>query len=229
MILTFKRGKKKFIIKIHPQTFQALRRDIYNTWIEQNQKYVDRNSNKRIAYIYMKDMTSKSLRNFIIEMSTEAHYKDAIILDLRYNNGGNVHDQVLNFLSQRPYAKWKIRGGKYTNQPHFAPSAKPIVLLINARSLSDAEMTAAGFKALRLGTIIGTETYRWVIFTNGKSLVDNSFYRMPSIGCYTLNLNDLEKNGVSPDIYVKKTFKDRQEGKYPQLDKAIKVLMEKLK
>ena len=67
-----------------------------------------------------------------------------------------------------------------------AVAAKPIVMLINEQSLSDAEMTATGFKALKLGKVIGTETYRWIIFTSGKGLVDGSFLRLPSWGCYTL-------------------------------------------
>ena len=91
------------------------------------------------------------------------------------------------------------------------------MLLINEQSLSDAEMTAAGFKELGLGTIIGTETYRWIIFTSGAYLVDGSFYRLPSWGCYTPDGDNLEKAGVSPDISVVTTFKDRLEGRDPQL------------
>jgi hypothetical protein len=56
--------------------------------------------------------------------------------------------------------------------------------LINEQSLSDAEMTAAGFKSLNLGKIIGAETYRWIIFTSAMGLVDGSSHRMPGWGCY---------------------------------------------
>jgi tricorn protease len=81
--------------------------------------------------------------------------KDALILDLRYNTGGNVHDEVLRYLSQKTYLKWKYRNGSLTGQSNFAPADKPIVLLINEQSLSDAEMTAEGFKALKLGNHCG--------------------------------------------------------------------------
>lgn len=141
---------------------------------------------------------------FLLDMVEQENRKDAVILDLRYNTGGNVHDKVLNFLSQKPYLQWKYREGKMTTQPNFAPSGKPIVLLINESSLSDAEMTAAGFKALKLGKIIGQDTYRWIIFTSGKGLVDGSSYRLPSWGTYTLDGQNLEKTGVKPDIYIKK-------------------------
>ena len=85
-------------------------------------------------------------------------------------------------------------------------------------------MTSAGFKALKLGTIVGTESYRWIIFTSAKGLVDGSSYRLPSWGCYTLDGQDLEKTGVKPDVYVKTTFLDRMNGRDPQLEKAVEVI-----
>ncbi len=103
------------------------------------------------------------------------------------------------------------------------------MLLINEQSLSDAEMTAQGFKALKLGTIIGNSTYRWIIFTSGVGLVDGSSVRMPSWGCYSLEGKDLEMNGVSPDIQVLNTFEDKINGRDPQLDRAIEELLKKIK
>ncbi len=226
--LSFLRGKKQIVVYIHPGDNQDYKSLLYDEWIRENHDYVDRKSNHRIAYLHMKDMGGNELKKFIIGMTTEAYKKDALILDLRYNRGGNVHDDVLNFLSQRPYTKWKYRGGKFAPQPNFAPAVKPIVLLINEQSLSDAEMTAAGFKELKLGKIIGTESYRWLIFTSGKNLVDGSFYRLPSWGCYTLDGRDIERHGVTPDIRVDCTLKDRLDGKHPQLDKAITEIITQL-
>jgi C-terminal processing protease CtpA/Prc len=162
-------------------------------------------------------------------MTEQLNNRDALILDIRYNTGGNVHDEVLRFLSQRSYLQWKYRGGQLTKQPNFAPSDKPIILLTNEQSLSDAEMTATGFKALKLGKIVGNETYHWIIFTSGAGLVDGSFVRLPSWGCYTLDGKDIEFNGVQPDIKVINTFEDKINGRDPQLDKAIDEIMKDLK
>ncbi len=228
--LTFRRDGKERVVKIHPQSYSSLAgRLLYDEWIENNQKIVDEKGKKRIAYAYMKNMGEGELNKFLIEMNTEAYQRDGLILDLRYNTGGNVHDGVINFLSQRPYLKWKYREGAFTVQPNFTPAAKPIVLLINEQSLSDAEVTAQGFKELKLGKIIGNETYRWIIFTSGKGLVDGSFYRLPAWGCYTLDGKNLEKEGVKPDIFIKTTFKDRLENKDPQLEKAIEEVIKDLK
>ena len=123
---------------------------------------------------------------------------------------------------------WKYRDGELTGQSNFSMSGKPIIMLVNEQSLSDAEVTSSGFKELGLGKIIGTETYRWIIFTSGMGLVDGSFYRLPSWGCYSLDGKDLEMSGVSPDIEVPKNFNDRLKGNHPQLDRAIEEILKEL-
>jgi tricorn protease len=227
--LTFDRKGKEIKVKIHPESGGQFGEDLYDEWIENNRKVVTEKSKNRIAYVYMKNMGTEALQEFLQDMVDDAYKKDALIVDLRYNTGGNVHDAVLQFLSQRPYLQWQYRGGQRSPQPNFAPSGKPIILLVNEQTLSDGEMTATGFKALGLGKIIGTETYRWIIFTTGRGLVDGSFYRIPAWGCYTLDGKDIEKTGVSPDIYVKTGFTDRLENKDPQLDRAIEEIMKQLK
>jgi tricorn protease len=226
--LTFKRGSDTHQVKVHPASYFALRTNRYDEWVDDNQRRVDEQTDKRVAYVHMKNMGGGELENFLIEMTSETYQRDALILDLRYNTGGNVHNDVLQFLSQQPYLQWKYRNGDYASQPNFTPAAKPIVLLINEQSLSDAEVTAAGFKKLELGTVIGTPTYRWIIFTSGKGLVDGSFYRLPSWGVYSLDGQNLERTGVEPDIYVDNTFTDRLNGKDPQLDRAIDEILKQL-
>jgi len=225
--LTFKRNSKEFTVKVHPQS--SIFSNLYDEWIDNNKKRVDEKSNKRIAYSCMKNMGQQELEHFIIDMTEQLNNSDGLILDLRYNTGGNVHDEVLRFLAQRSYLQWKYREGKATRQSNFAPSDKPIVLLTNEQSLSDAEMTSQGFKALKLGKIVGNETYHWIIFTSGAGLVDGSFVRIPAWGCYTLDGKDLELNGVQPDIKVINTFEDKINGRDPQLDTAINEILKEVK
>ncbi|MDX1939942.1 MAG: S41 family peptidase [Saprospiraceae bacterium] len=227
--LTFRRGSEEYTVKVHPQSYGSLNSLLYDEWIDNNQRIVDEKGKKRVAYAHMRNMGQGELNSFLIDMTSEAYQREGLILDLRFNTGGNVHDDVLRFLSQRPYLKWKYREGAFTLQSNFTPAANPMVLLVNEQSLSDAEMTATGFKQLGLGKIVGTETYRWIIFTSGKGLVDGSFYRLPSFGCYTLDGKNIEQEGVKPDIFVKTTFKDRLEGRDPQLDRAIEEVMKGLK
>lgn len=227
--LTFSRMGEEITHQLHPQSYRTLSGCFYNEWIDDNKVRVDELSNKQITYAHMKNMGGGELNNFIMSMTRNLKGKKGLILDLRYNTGGNVHDEVLRFLQQRTYLQWKSREGKLSNQSNFSPSDFPIVLLINEQSLSDAEMTAAGFKELGLGKVIGVETYRWIIFTSGMGLVDGSYHRLPGWGCYTMDGVNLERSGVSPDIVVYQSFKDRLAGKDPQIEKAVEEILNQAK
>ncbi|MDD3891745.1 MAG: S41 family peptidase, partial [Bacteroidales bacterium] len=176
--LTIKREGVEIKVNVPTHTAEEISDLLYDEWITRTKEYVNKKSNGQAAYVHMKDMSTKSYEQFVIDMTTHANNADALVFDLRYNRGGNVHDDVLSFLSQKPYLNWKYREGMLSPQPNFAPSAKPMILVMNEHSLSDAEMTAAGFRELGLGKLLGTETYRWIIFTSGKSLVDGSFVRI---------------------------------------------------
>lgn len=227
--LTVLRGGTEIQTRVHPQKNNDFKNLLYDEWIENNRNKVQTLSDNRIAYSHMKNMTAPELERFLLDMVRYENNTEATILDLRYNTGGNVHDDVLRFLSQKPYLQWKYRDGKVAPQSNFAPAGKPIILLINQQSLSDAEMTAAGFKALNLGKIIGTSTYRWIIFTSSKSLVDGSTFRVPAWGCYTLEGENLELTGVDPDLVVEKTFQDKIEGNDPQLERAVQEILKEIR
>lgn len=227
LVLEFNRNGKRISTRVHPQL--NLYQNLYDEWIDANQRRVEEKGRGQIAYGYMKNMGTGELEQFIIDMTRELQGKKGLIFDLRYNTGGNVHDEVLRFLSQKSYLRWKYREGALTTQSNFTPSDIPIILLINEQSLSDAEMTSEGFKALKLGTVIGNETYRWIIFTSGVGLVDGSFVRMPAWGCYSLDGKDLELTGVQPDIKVINSFTDKLSGRDPQLDRAVEELLKKIR
>ncbi|MCK5878623.1 MAG: PD40 domain-containing protein, partial [Holophagae bacterium] len=185
--LKFKRGNRTFTVRVHPESSRKLTGRLYNRWEDLREKKVEKESKGQIYYFHMKDMGQSELDRFLVHMAAEGWQHKALILDLRNNMGGNVHDDVLQYLSRKLYAKWKYRGGEMSPQPNFFPASSPIVLMVNRMTLSDGEMTAAGFRALKLGSIVGTGTYRWLIFTSGKRLVDGSYFRMPSWGCYTVD------------------------------------------
>lgn len=227
--LTFKRGGKEHDVKVHTCTTSEIKALLYREWETQRKDIVESKSKGRIAYHHMQAMGDTDLNDFLLAMHTDAVHKDALILDLRYNNGGNVHKEVIDFLRQEEHFQWSYRDFPTTTHPNVVPAGKPIVVLVNEHSLSDAEVTSNGIKTLGIAKLIGTETYRWIIFTSSVRLIDGSTCRMPAWGCYNVNGQDLEHIGVKPDIYVKNTFKDRISGDDPQLDAAIEEVLKQLK
>ena len=228
--LRFSRGGKEFDVKVHTTTFSNIKTLAYKEWEEQRADIVSDRTGGRVGYIHMRAMGAEDLDSFLLKMHTEVYDKDALILDLRYNNGGNVHKEVIDFLRGQAHFEWAYRDFPKASHPNVAPAGKPIVVLVNEHSLSDAEVTSNGIKTLGIAKLVGTETYRWIIFTSSVRLLDGSTCRMPAWGCYSvIDGSDLENTGVKPDIYVKNTFKDRLEGKDPQLDAAIAEVIREMR
>ena len=226
--LSFVRAGNEFTVKLHTITYSQLKDMLYTEWEDNCSDKVEKMTKGRVSYIHMRDMSDVSLKSFLRGIHTDLVNKDALILDLRYNNGGNVHKEVIDILRQQSHFNWSYRDFTQNPHPNVTPSDKPIVVLINERSLSDAEVTSNGIKQLGIAKLVGTETYRWIIFTSGVRFMDGSTSRMPAWGCYSLSGDDLEKTGVVPDIYVRNTFEDRLLGRDPQLDAAINEIMKEL-
>ena len=230
LTLTFSRGGKEITTKVHTAAYSALKSLQYKEWENQRAAMVSAKTGGKVGYIHMRAMGAEDLDMFLMKMHTEVYDKDALILDLRYNNGGNVHKEVIDFLRGQSHFEWSYRDFPRTSHPNVTPADKPIVVLVNEHSLSDAEVTSNGIKTLGIAKLVGTETYRWIIFTSSVRLLDGSTCRMPAWGCYSvLDGSDLENTGVKPDIYVKNTFKDRLEGKDPQLDAAIAEVLREMR
>ncbi len=221
---------KDIEVAIEPISSGAERGLRYEEWVKSREAVVKQKTKDDVAYIHMSAMGYGDLEKFLKELERDAVPRKGLILDLRYNFGGNVHDRVLQALTKPVYAKWRIRGLSESPQSTFGFEHKPIVLLINEVTLSDGEMTANGFKALKRGPIIGNTTYGWLIFTTGAGLMNGGYFRLPFWGCYTLDGANLETSGgVTPDIFVINDLNDDLQNRDPQLDKAIEKILEMAK
>jgi tricorn protease len=101
---------------------------------------------------------------------------------------------------------------------------KPLVLLINNRSYSDAEIFPNAFRTLGLGKLVGQPTGGFVIGTSAVQLIDGSILRIPRIGVYTTKGVNMEKEGVKPDVLVDDHPDQLAKGVDAQLAEAVKVL-----
>jgi tricorn protease len=165
------------------------------------------------------------------ELVSEATGHDAMIVDVRNNPGGNVAHRLLDILRKKPYVTFKPRSlGKQVPSDWFNDYlwGKPAALLINQDSASNSEMMAEGFRALGIGPIIGVPTMGAVIATGTWTFLDGGTIRTPSSGVYTAAGEDLEVKGRQPDILVPYDPVATRQGRDPQLEEAVRVLMSKL-
>lgn len=200
----------------------------YERWVKERRQRVDELSGGRIGYLHIQAMNQPSLRKFEKEIR-EFRNKEALIIDQRWNGGGNIEQELLAILVQRQYQIWQPRGVEASGRP-FAGYFGPKVVLQNWRSASNAEMFPAGFRALGLGKVIGTPTMGAVIGTGSYSLIDGSTVRTPGVGVYLADTKhtNMENYGVQPDIRVDNLPGDNLTGRDRQLEVAVEELLREL-
>lgn len=214
--------------RIEPANGQAYSQLRYERWVKDRRALVDKLSNGRIGYLHIQSMNQPSLRRFEKELR-ENHNKEAVIIDERWNGGGNIEQELLAILVQREYQIWQPRGTEATGRP-FAGFFGPKVVVQNWRSASNSEMFPAGFRALGLGKVIGTPTTGAVIGTGSYSLIDGSTVRTPGVGVFLADKNrtNMENYGVKPDIFVENSPEDNLAGRDRQIETAVQELLKEI-
>jgi tricorn protease len=219
-----KKARRRVEIRAVPR--EMVRALSYERWIAANAKRVSELSKGRLGYIHIPSMDDAGLDRFVRALYSDNFDKDGIVLDVRYNGGGFTHDRVLNYLGARQHTFFLQRHGGSGAVLRAADRkwSKPLVLLINNRSYSDAEIFPNAFRTLGLGKLVGQPTAGMVIGTTAIQLVDGSIFRVPRTGVYTLKGVNMEREGVMPDVVVEPNPDQLARGQDIQLDRAVEVL-----
>ncbi|MCB5245660.1 MAG: DPP IV N-terminal domain-containing protein [Candidatus Cloacimonetes bacterium] len=210
-------------------TWSEQRRLHYNYKIEKNKKLVRELTQDRIGYVHIPAMGNNDYENFRREVFRDNADKEALIIDVRSNSGGHIHDKLISMLNQKYYAYSSSRrySGKLNPEPRGI-WAKPTILLVDEHSFSDGEIFPTVYQELKLGKIVGQPTSGSVIGTWEFRLLDGSSMRMPGSGWYRLDGTNMEGNGVQPDIIVENKPEDIIAGKDAQLLYAIEEILKEL-
>lgn len=214
------------VVKVRPVSSSAERALEYDQWVEERRQKVDALSGGRIAYHHIQAMDRDSLAKFQRYLFGDAQSKEALVLDVRFNGGGRIHDDLFALLTRRPHAYEVPRDGDRASQP-FQLWDRPIVLLINEYSASDAEIFPNGFRELGLGKLVGVPTAGAVIGTHDITLVDGTRFRVPATGWFSAANRPMENVGVVPDALVEQSPEDNAAGADHQLEAAVRLLQER--
>ena len=212
-------------LTIRPTTRDAIRALLYDEQIDTRRAMVERSGEGRVGYLHIAGMGAGNFDTFERDLYAVAHGKDALVIDVRENGGGWITDLLLASLMTPEHA--------ITTAPGRAPGypqdrrliyawTKPIVVLCDENSFSNAEIFPQAIKTLKRGPIVGQQTFGGVISTGGTTLADGSWVRLPGRGWITLeDHTDIENRGCRPDIVVENTPDDLARGIDRQLERAV--------
>jgi tricorn protease len=183
-----------------------------------------------MGYVHIDAMAMPSFYKFQLELYSVGHGKNGLIIDVRENGGGSTADHLLTALCQPDHAVTVPRGGTPgypQDRKVYATWNKPIVVLCNQNSFSNAEIFSHAVKTLKRGRLVGVPTAGGVISTGAAQIMDAGMLRLPFRGWYNVaDGKDMELNGAVPDFVVWPEPGDFAAGKDSQLEKAVSVLKE---
>lgn len=190
-------------------------------WIEANRQRVEQATGGDAGYIFVPSTGIDGQTELIRQYNAQWN-KKSLIIDERFNNGGQIPDRFIELLNRPPLAFWATRDGQpwtFPTQSHFGPK----VMLINGWSGSGGDAFPDYFKRSGLGPLIGMRTWGGLIGISGvPTLIDGGTITAPSFRMYYPEGGWFkEGHGVDPDIEVDENLGDMAKGTDPQLEKAI--------
>jgi tricorn protease len=197
-------------------------------WVESNLQKVTEATKGQVAYVYVPNTAGLGHEYFKRYFYPQADRK-AIIVDERFNGGGQLADYYINLLRNPYQAHWNMRYGKDLKTPS-ASIQGPKVMLINESAGSGGDMLPWMFRKFGVGTLVGTRTWGGLVGILGfPEFLDGGGVTAPNVGIWTKDGFVVENAGVAPDIEVEQLPSDIIKGRDPQLEKAIEVALDELK
>jgi tricorn protease len=201
----------------------------YREWIEARRAHVDTATNGRVGYIYVQS-TGVDAQNELMRQFMAQWRKDALIIDERFNSGGQIPDRFIELLNRPMLAYWAVRQGEDWQWPPVAHRG-PKVMLINGWSGSGGDAFPFYFREAKIGPLVGTRTWGGLIGLSGSpDLIDGGGFTVPTFRMYDVRGKWFAEGvGVEPDIKVDENPSELARGVDPQLERAIAEAMTQLK
>jgi len=196
----------------------------YRNRVERLRHYVEQKSNGKVGYVHLQAMGMSNQVKFEREAYEYMVGKEAMILDVRFNSGGNISDTLIDWIERKPHGYFRPRDAAPETSPYRAWEKKCVVLM-NEHSYSNGEMFPSAMRSRHLAQLVGMPTPGYVIWTSDLKLVDGTGARMPQSGVFRLDGSNLENGGEQPDYRVPLSPEDWLEDRDPQLDQAIDLLI----
>ena len=216
----------RFEVTVKPISTAEQDELLYQRWVKQRRELVDKLSDGTVGYVHVRGMNDESYRETYSEALGRDSTKKALIVDTRFNGGGNLHDTLATFLSGKPYLEFLPRGQSLGWEPNEKWHRKSVVLASES-NYSDAHLFPWVYQHFGIGKLVGmpvpgTGTAVWWELLQDPRLI----LGIPEVGFRDEKGQLMEKTQVEPDVKVRNDAKSIGEGKDQQLEKAVEILMQ---
>ncbi len=194
-------------------------------WVHSNRLKVERATSGRIGYIYVPDTGPQGKQDLYRQFMGQLG-KEGLIIDERFNGGGDIPERFVEPFSRRVMNYWAVRDGQDWQWPHAAVPG-PKVMLINGWSASGGDAFPYYFRQAGLGPLVGQRTLGGLVGTLGcPRLIDGGYVTVPTIAIYSPEGQwIIEGYGVDPDIRVVDDPSKMVDGGDPQLERGIEEVL----
>ena len=200
---------------------------LYRRWVRNRRAEVDRLSGGRLGYVHVQSMNDASYRTVIEEVLGLSPDKDALIVDTRFNGGGNLHDTLADFLSGKKVFDILPRGQLVGYEP-YNKWIGPSIVLMGECNYSDAHLFPVEYKIRGLGQTLGMPVPGTGTFVWWESQIDPTLrFGIPQGGWRTPDGKLCENNQLEPDILVKNDPDVMSAGRDMQIEAAVRELLKK--
>ena len=226
--LALSSGGTRWEESVTPITWVEQSRLLYERWWHASRATVERLSGGRLGYAHIRGMSDGPYREVFDEIFSRDVDRDAIVLDTRFNGGGNLVEALTELLSGRTYATNAPRGQVVGHEPSRRWS-KPSIVVMNQGNYSDAHCFPMAYSQLGLGETVGmpvpgTCSSVWWERLQNRDLV----FGIPEVALIDMQGDVMENKQLEPDHRVEPDPADVATGRDAQLEKAVEVLMAKL-
>ncbi len=223
------KGGNTFEEVILPITNGAMNNLLYKRWVKRNAHLVDSLSGGRLGYVHIQSMNDESYREVYSQVMGKYYKKDGIVIDIRFNGGGRLHEDIEVLFSGKKYFTQVIRGREACDMPSRRWN-KPSIMVQCEACYSNAHGTPWVYKHTGIGKLVGAPVPGTMSSVSWETLQDSSLiYGMPIIGYRLPDGSYLENTQLEPDIKVLNDPAEVVNGVDTQLITATKELMKQIK
>ncbi|GAA4445891.1 S41 family peptidase [Nibrella saemangeumensis] len=224
-LLTIVDGTTRREIIVKPVSMGEESQLLYKRWVKRNQDEVEKLSNGTLGYVHIPGMNDGAYRNTYEEIMGKFANKKGVVIDTRFNGGGDLVADLAMFLSGKKFMDYTTDTRSNGYEPNFRWT-KPSISLANEANYSDGHCYAFTVQEVKLGKLVGQPVPGTCTFAGWEALQDNSIrWGVPPLGVKAMNGKYLENWQTEPDIKIWNDYELVSKGKDQQLEEAARVLM----